>query len=278
MAAFIVLGCGYTGARVASRLAARGERVIATAREAGPGSVPGVPALRLDVRDPSPPAALAAATREPGARVLVTIPPFSVGGAIQDGTARALAAFGAAPARVVYLSTTGVYGLAEDVDERTPPSPADEAAAVRLAAERAAAGGPWSTLVLRSAAIYGPWRGLHAALQRGARPRVDDPDRVVSRVHVDDLAALLVAGLDADLTGAFPVADDEPATARELARLCGALGIGGGDLAAAPPGRGGWRGRRVHGAAIREALGVRLAHPSYRVGIPASLAAERARA
>jgi nucleoside-diphosphate-sugar epimerase len=150
------------------------------------------------------------------------------------------------------------------VDGRT------ERAAARIAAERSVATGPWSSLILRSAAIYGPGRGVHESLKRGTC-RVDD--HFVSRIHVDDLAAHVEAGLLSKISGAYPVADEEPCTSRKIAEFCAELlnlrGIPV-NMEAQTTTRA-RANRRVDGSAIRRALGLRLQYPSYREGIPASL-------
>lgn len=276
MPPFLILGCGYVGARVAARLLERGDRVLATTRR--PETMAalarrGAEFIGLEAGDARALALLREATREPGSRVLLSIPP-AVAACGRDEAALVLAACGDPPSRVVYLSSTSVYGLAEAVDERTAPAPSDAAGEARLRAEIEAAAGPWSTLVLRAAAIYGPGRGLHVALRTGARPRVADPDRVVSRVHLDDLASICLAALASDLAGAFPVADEEPATAREVASFCGGLGLPPLRAAGAPAEAAGRRGRWVNGRAVLARLGVTPSHLSYRSGIPAALAEE----
>jgi nucleoside-diphosphate-sugar epimerase len=172
---------------------------------------------------------------------------------------------GDAPARVVYLSSTAVYGTAEIVDANTPVDRRSERSRTRLLAEEQVAAGPWSSLILRPAAIYGPGRGAHESVRRGA---YFAGNNYVSRIHVDDLAAHVVAGLFSAVTGAFPVADEEPCTSREMAEFCAKL-LG----ASVPEGETGriTGNRRVDGKAIRKALGLQLKYPSYRVGIPASL-------
>ena len=174
------------------------------------------------------------------------------------------------PARIVYISSTGVYGPRTNVDETAIAAPDDDKGHARLADEEwlAATGVP--TLVLRSAAIYGPGRGIHMRLRTGALtglPR--GAGGVVSRIHVDDLAALLAAGIDSDLTGAWPVADDRPAASSEVIRWYAANQ--GMNLPEIPeelsiP----QRGRFVDGRKIRELLGVKLKYPSWETGIPAS--------
>ena len=162
----------------------------------------------------------------------------------------------------MYLSSTAVYGSATDVDENTPAEPSTERARERLEAERNAAAGPWSTLILRPAAIYGPERGAHVSLARGAYPIGDN---FVSRIHVDDLAAHVEAGLLSSLTGAYPVADEEPCTTREIAAFWARMtGVAVDPSCATGRVTG---NRRVDGSAIRRALGITLAYPSYRTGL-----------
>ena len=175
-----------------------------------------------------------------------------------------------APSRVVYISSTGVYGAAENVDETTPAVPDDDRGRLRLAEEAWVRSGPWSSLILRAAAIYGPGRGVHAAVREGRAPR-SAGSGVVSRIHVDDLAALADAGLFADdLKGAWPVADDLPCSSAEIVAWCS----GGG---AAPETGAPVRGRSVVGRKIRELLGVELLYPSWKTGVPAALEEENGR-
>ncbi len=198
----------------------------------------------------------------PGALVLPSIPP--------DGPPGLLDLLGDRPSRLVYLSSTEVYGMAKVVDETTPVDLATDRARARIEVERDVIDGPWSSLVLRPAAIYGPGRGVHERVKRGEAVAGDE---IVSRIHVDDLATHVEAGLLSDVTGAYPVADEEPCTSREIAEFC--AGLPGFPL---PPLIGGHQGsrrrnanRRVDGSAIRRALGISLRYPSYRDGIPAAL-------
>ena len=195
-----------------------------------------------------------------GVRVLHSIPPA--------GRPDLRGLLGDRAVRLVYLSSTAVYGAAGVVDENTPADPSHE----RLRDEREAADGPWSTLILRPAAIYGPGRGVHASVLRGEHWWGDN---FVSRIHVDDLAAHAVAGLRSDAIGAYPVADEEPATSREVglfaARLLNLEPMI--ENASAPRRRTG--NRRVDGSAIRRILGITLAYPSFRTGIPAAIQAAK---
>ena len=167
------------------------------------------------------------------------------------------------PARFVYLSTTGVYGAAEFVDEYTPTAPETERDRERVRTEQLIAAGPWLCLVLRPAAIYGPHRGVHTSARTGTFRPPPGGNRTISRIHVDDLADLVVAGLKSDLTGTFPVADEEPCTSLALAEwTCEFLGI---PLIPGEPkasGRDdGKKGRRVDGSAYRRRLGLQFLFP-----------------
>jgi nucleoside-diphosphate-sugar epimerase len=177
------------------------------------------------------------------------------------------------PKRVVYLSTTGVYGQQRDVNEHTPPSPRHDNDRQRVEAESAALAGPWQSIVLRPAAIYGPGRGIHESMARGRYRLVGSGDNFVSRIHVDDLAAHIEAALLSDVSGAWPVADEEPCTSSEIARFCAdLLTLPVPDSIPAIEAHHTRRAdRRVDGSGIRGKLGLGLRYPTYRLGIPASL-------
>ena len=236
---------------MAQRFLARGERVLATTRT--PERLAGTAIEIAELSELSN-------RLSPGALVLHSIPP--------EGP-DVIPLLGRRPARLVYLSSTAVYGAAEFVDEATPVHPGSDRARARLEAERSLAGGPWSCLILRCAAIYGPGRGIHERVKRGERAF---PRHIVSRIHVKDLAAICEAALMSDVTGAYPVADEEPASSWGVAEFSAKLLRlpGPADIAASSPRESG--NRSVDGSAIRRVLGVTLRHPSYRTGIPAALA------
>ncbi len=281
MSDLVVLGCGYTGRRVAERWLRRfpDARVVVTTRHPARLAAlaeAGARVLALDALDPAARRALAEAAPE-GCAVLHSVPVVAEGGVPADPTPALLEALRDRPSRLVYLSTTGVYGDAVEVDERTPVAPRTPRVRLRVEAERAVTAGPWSSLILRPAAIYGPWRGVHAAMRRGEFRLVEGGQHFISRIHVSDLASLTEAALLSRLQGAYPVADDEPAASESVARFCAELlGLPMPDSIPRDQVSETRRAnRRVDGRAIRRLLHVRLDYPSYRTGIPASLAAER---
>jgi nucleoside-diphosphate-sugar epimerase len=248
----IVLGAGYTGARVArltGAVALRSAEFDVTRRETWDR-------LRDIV---------------PGARVLHSIPVLRTAEGYR-ATMPVLAPLLAGAERVVYLSTTGVYGDAEHVNETTPVAPRHERERLRVEEEQAVLNGPWSGLVLRPAAIYGPDRGIHVSMREGSYKLVGDGSNYISRIHVDDLAAICEAALASDIAGAFPVADEHPCPAREIAAWCSerfgyAMPPSVDSLPADDTRRS---NRQVDGRAIARLLGVKLRYPSYREGLEAA--------
>ena len=196
----LFVGAGYTGARVLSRL----PDALALGR-----SRVGDERLDLD-RDERLRIALPAEYA-----VIYSVPPASD----QPGDprlARFLALLPHPPARVVYLSTTGVYGNrdGERVDERSEPRPESARTERRLAAERLLAG--WCTangttaVVLRVPGIYGPGR-LGTERVREAMPVICDAEaNPGNRIHVDDLATCCIEALSPDVPdGIYNVGDGD---------------------------------------------------------------------
>ena len=275
----LILGCGYVGSEVARRLLEDGAKVYATTRN--PDRLREIEALgatifRFDVSEAQPDLAwLNKAPRD--MRVLLSVPTLQTGASLVDATPRIVEMLGDRPSRVVYLSTTGVYGSTCEVNEDTPIAPETERQHWRVESEQAVAQGPWPSLILRPAAIYGPYRGVHRALLEGRYKLVGRGDNFVSRIHRNDVAWHSIEALASDLTGAYPVADEEPCTSREIAEFCTRkMKLPMPESVAAPEvDETRLTDRRVNGSFIREELGVDLYYSSYRIGIPASMLAEQ---
>lgn len=253
----LILGCGFTGSRVARRLHEGGVEVTATRRS------------QIDFTQADALSQLAAIAPE-GCVVLHSVPSLA-GGA----DARLLTALEGKASRLVYLSTTGVYGGAEEVDETTPAMPRTPREQARVDTEDAVARGPWESLILRPAAIYGPGRGVHISMAEGRYTLMGDGANYISRIHVEDLAGIAHAALFAPLTGAYPVADELPCPSREIAQYCseqyGWPMPASVTAAEVPVTRR--TNRQVDGRAICESLGVRLSYPTYREGIAQAITA-----
>jgi nucleoside-diphosphate-sugar epimerase len=189
-----IVGCGYTGRRLAERLRNSGAPVRGFAvsdTSLRQIAALGVQALPLDLD------AAMARLDVTGHVVYYLVPP-----AREPGDARLvrfLDGLCGTPNRLVYLSTTGVYGdqAGAMVDEDTPPAPRTERAIRRLAAETALR--DWadshrvSWCVLRVAGIYGPGRLPLDRLRRGVPAVVPQDATPGNRIHVTDLVAACVA-------------------------------------------------------------------------------------
>ena len=219
----IVVGTGYTGLRLLYRLPATD--ALGLTRSPPPDSG------RHEIRSLELDSAIGAIELPPLAQIVYTVPPAADAG--RDRRLEAfLAGLSAAPARIVYLSTTGVYGDhgGRTVTEDTPVRPESERAARRVAAENAlhTFGNAQGTeiTILRVPGIYGPDR-LMIERVRDKVPVIDDAQaHPGNRIHVDDLVtACLAAVAPGAAVGIFNVGDGDTRTptwfASEVARQLG---------------------------------------------------------
>lgn len=277
MQTLLTLGHGYSAAALARRLVPQGWSVIGTLRGADRAAglrAAGVEPL-LWPGDLAP--ALARATH-----VLISAEPGPQG----DPFLAACPAIAQAPLRWVgYLSTTGVYGDrgGDWVDENSETRPGSDRTRWRVQAEN-----QWLTTglpvhVFRLAGIYGPGRGPFQKVRAGTARRIIKPGQVFSRIHVEDIAAVLAASIARPNPGAiYNVCDNEPAPPEdvlsEAARLLGlpeppAVDYDTADLP--PMARSFYaESRRVRNDRIRSELGVQLRYPDYRSGLAGLLAEE----
>lgn len=275
----LILGHGYSAAALSRRLLARGWTVIGTTRSADKAETlrsAGITPLVWPGTDLGP--ALMRASH-----LLMGIGPDADGDPILRTHADAIRAHAPHVRWAGYLSTTGVYGNHQGdwVDEDTTLSPTTARGKARLAAERA-----WSDLglplhIFRIAGIYGPGRGPFRKILDGTARLIIRENQFMSRVHVEDIAAVLEASIDRPRPGAvYNVCDDEP-TAPETVLLHAAQLLG-----LPPPPAVAYEeapmtamarsfyseSKKVANRRIREDLGVRLAYPTYREGLAALLA------
>jgi nucleoside-diphosphate-sugar epimerase len=217
MTRWVIVGAGYTGARVAALVTALGERGgrHPPDRRAGgarrrPGAA-GDPRRAVRRRRSGGGDRAADRRRRDGERAL------------------GAAAAAAGVARLVYVSSTGVYAPAAGawVDEAFAIAPTTAAGRARVAAEAALVASGVPLVIVRPAGIYGPDRGPIARLRAGHYRVVGDGATAVSRIHVDDLAALVVAAATAAAPApSYNAADDDPASSAALAdAAAAALGL-----------------------------------------------------
>lgn len=162
-------------------------------------------------------------------RVIDSVPPSREAGGTQF-LPRIIAALEEAKVeRVIYLSTTGVYGIRDGswVDENTPAAPWSPPGKARLACEELYRASSISSTSLRLPAIVGPGRSTADSLRLGRYRLVGDGSKWTNRIHVEDLANILIATLGAaEVPGILSVSDDTPVQARELVTfLCERLSL-----------------------------------------------------
>jgi len=115
---------------------------------------------------------------------------------VPDGVGRAAAS--RAPLRVVYASTTGVYGDCGGawIDETQSAEPANTRAKRRVSAERqlrrATARGTIAASIARIPGIYAANRLPLARLEKRTPALIAADDVYTNHIHADDLAAILV--------------------------------------------------------------------------------------
>ena len=75
--------------------------------------------------------------------------------------------------------------------------------------------------------IYGPGRSALDRVREGKARRIDMPDQVFSRIHVDDIASGVVAAMERQApAGAYNLGDDLPASGNAVTEhACRLLGI-----------------------------------------------------
>ncbi len=264
----LIFGAGYSATRLARRLREQGWAITAIRRAAGKD------VLAFD-DEAAVTRALAGATH-----ILSSVPPDAEGDPVLT---RYGALIATAPARWVgYLSSTGVYGDTGGawVDESAPVGGGRRNA--RVEADRA-----WQALrpdlrVFRLPGIYGPGRSALDRVRAGNAHRIDLPDQVFSRIHVDDIGAAILASIERGPPGIFNIADARPASQNAVIEAaCDLLGCPRPALQTldeaglSPMARAFYtENRRVSGLKAQRLLGWKPAWPTYREGLAAILAAE----
>ena len=214
-----IVGAGYVGVRLGRRLVARGLDVRGSTTT--PARLDALRAAGLTpvLAGPDAPAGFDALLSDVDG-VVHLAPPDAAGPEAE--VARLGAGLRNGAPRVVYGSTTGAFGRQPPgawVDERTAAGPLGARGARRTAVEDALHGAGLDLVVVRIVGIYGPGRTLAGRLAAGGF-MLFEGGPFTSRIHVDDLAALLEACLFAAEPPRLVVAcDDHPAPTLEVARF-----------------------------------------------------------
>lgn len=286
----LVVGCGYLGRRVAQRWSDAGDQVAAVTRSGERARALGQAgwlAVEADVLLPHTLETMKDVVPELDSAVYAVGYDRSSSVAIDDvyagGLQNVLDHLPATTGRVIYISSTGVYGPADGrwVDEQTPPNPRRAGGRASLAAEKVLANhrlGKQSA-ILRLAGIYGPGRVPHHKPLRAGEPIGAPEQGWLNLIHVADAAAIVVA-VDVWLAGrqvadgphVFCVSDGNPVVRgeyyREAARLIGAppprFTMPDDDSPAAARAAS---DKRVSNEKLCRIIGPKFDFPSYRAGL-----------
>jgi len=214
----LIFGCGYVGSRVARRWLDGGDRVFALTRK--PARAAELKELGIfpvigDVAE-----SLTLPPTENFQTVLYAIgfdrsSQHTIDEVYVDGFARALAALPIDVERIIYISSTGVYGQSagEWVTEESPCKPQRAGGKAVLAAEHLLANHPLGAraIVLRLAGIYGPNRvPMLQDVQQG-RPLALTGDALLNLIHVADVVeGILAAENSPQIPARYNIADGCP--------------------------------------------------------------------
>jgi nucleoside-diphosphate-sugar epimerase len=284
-----VFGLGYSAMVLARRLKAQGWIVGGTSQSEDKRAALVAEKINAVVFDGSRPIADVATVLERTTHLLMSVPPDANGDPVLRQHANDIAALKGVK-WLGYLSTTGVYGDTggDWVDERAGLHPTGVRGRARVAAEQG-----WLDLVrlgipvhvFRLAGIYGPGRSALDQVRAGTARRVVKPGQLFSRIHVDDIASVLMASMARPTPGAvYNVCDDEPAPPQDVIAYAAALlGVPAppeipfaeAAKTMSPMARSFYDdNRRVSNRKIKDELGVKLAYPDYRAGLKALLQSE----
>jgi len=197
----LVIGTGYTGARVLKRLSGAfglSKSPLESSKGTASFDLDTAASLPIDLPDTY--------------RVIYTVPP--AGDSEDERLQRFLKLLDPKPRSFVYISTTGVYGDCDGatIDESAAVNPGTIRARRRVAAEhlltRWAASSGSKLAILRSPGIYGPGRLGEERLQKTEPVLAEEESSPGNRIHVDDLANCCCAALDAP-AGIYNVGDGD---------------------------------------------------------------------
>jgi nucleoside-diphosphate-sugar epimerase len=283
----MVLGCGYLGERVADHWRRDGARVIVGTRRPDRATrlaAAGFEARVLDVTQPAtlghlPPldTLLFAVAHDPSSMA-------SQQAVCVDGLRHVLDAIDTLTGRLIYISTTGVYGQQDHewVDERSTCDPRRAGGRCYLRAEQRLRAHRWGarSVILRLAGLYGPGRVPYLDRLRSNQPLPVDPAGYLNLIHVDDAVRVVLASGQCELPNLFVVADGSPVLRADYYREVGSWvgrepAFGSPDPHSAQAQRA-LASKRVCNAKLVQQLGVRLRFPSYREGLRAILGGEQA--
>ena len=274
--AVVIAGCGDLGTETGLRFAALGHRVIGLRRSAEklPPEIEGQ-SIDLSAEVPSLPA-------DTSIVVIAIAPDERSAAAYQavyvDSVSRVVAAIHrdcAAPPRVLFVSSTAVYGVDDGtwVEESTPTTPATPTAVTLRKAEESLREQVPEAVILRLGGIYGPGRTREIDRVRDGVVSTSSETRFTNRIHRDDAAAAIVhlTTMQGQPETVYIGVDDCPTQHKEVVEfLARSLDMPVPENAPDPGRSRDISGKRCRNTRLRES-GFDFSYPTYREGYAAVL-------
>ena len=276
----LLAGCGDLGTEAGLRFHALGHRVVGWRRSPAklPSAIEGVAA---DLSAPGLPPVPADTTAVVIAVAADSPSEEAYRASYVDGLTHVLDALerdGVQPGRVLFVSSTAVYGDAWGgwVDERTPAAPGGFSGRVLLEAEQLIqarfSGTATTATSLRLGGIYGPGRTRLIDQVRNGSAVIPEDVRYTNRIHRDDAAAAIVhlATMAARPEATYVGVDNDPADLGTVLRfLATEMGLTEPPAGDAGPARGG--NKRCRNSLLLS-TGFTFTYPTFREGYRAVLA------
>lgn len=286
MSRMFFFGFGYVAARLAPHLKAAGWEMAGTTRNNDKVNEMWDAGVEPHIWDGEHPMEKPGRIMKGTTHILHSIQPATKGDVVMHHHRRLLAALADKINWYGYLSTTTVYGVTPDglVAEDYQTNPGGPPARLRARVEKS----HWSLAqkkglplhLFRLGAIYGPKRGIFARMRSGQPHIVHKEDHQVSRIHVDDIVATLLASIqNPNPPRIYNVVDDLPTDSELPAQYaCQLLGIPEPPVIPydelepkmGPAMKAHFKvNRRISNQRIKDELGVQLKYPTFREGFEA---------
>lgn len=281
----MIVGCGYVGKPLAQAFAAQSDVVFPTTRSQDRARQFEQQGWHAKIADVTKPETLRSLPEVD--TVVFAVGYDSGSGASREdvyaeGLKNVLDNLPASTRRLVFVSTTGVYGDADGqtVDEETPCDPARPGGKAFLKAEQYLQDHPvWSkrSIILRMAGIYGPDRIPRSADIQAGKPIPAPGGGALNLIHVDDAVQAICLAADAEnFAPLYIVSDGRPVDRRdyyrEVARLLDAPEPTFEEPAPdSPAAQRAGSDRKMSNRRLVEQLGFQPKYPSYREGLAAIL-------
>jgi nucleoside-diphosphate-sugar epimerase len=272
----LIIGCGYVGTPLATRLLQLGHEVWGVRRDASELSALGIKPISADI-----------SKADEWQKIqgpfdwIVNLVSSDKGGAEEyrqvylEGN-RNLAAWAKCNPvkKIVYSSSTSVYAQQDGsaVKESSPAEPTTETSKILLESERALLEAGIPAVILRIAGIYGPDRGhLFKQYLKGEARIPGKGDRIINMIHRDDLVEVIIAALKNGRAGeTYNVSDDEPVPLihfyRWLAETLGKWMPPNVAEESEPERKRAITSKKVQNRKMKVELGVQLKYPTFRQG------------